>query len=166
MTFLLLSLLLLPATRVDVVDEVFDIPPSEWRYVQLNLNQQPVAVMCQFEASRGRQLRLALVGAEDLARMRDEQPHGMAAVTGRGSHGHMRYTVRAPGEYFVVVDNRGDASRATVRLRVWLDFAPVAEPAARTLSFERRAAVVAISCVAFFGIVGFTGRRLLRGLRR
>lgn len=166
---MMLAMLLLlagAATRVETVDEIFQLPASEWRYVELQLKQEPVTVLCRFEAAGSGAVRVALLPADDLARMRQEQPHGILAVTPAGPRGHIRYTVHAPGDYYVVVDNRENNARpAQVRLRVSLDFSG-GEPAVRTLSPRKRAAVVVVSCLVFFGIVGFAGLSLLRGLRR
>ena len=167
MIFVFLLLLLAPASRVELVDEVFDVPPAEWRYVELSLKQEPVAVVCHFEAAGGRTVRLALLRREDLDRMREDRPHGVVALAPMGTRGYLRHVVREPGDYCVVLDNRDDTTHAAqVRLRVSLDFAAAPEPHARTLSPTRRAVVVALSCLAFFGIVLVAGRRLLRNMRR
>ena len=40
----------------------------------------------------------------------------------------LRYRVREPGDYVMVLDNRSEDRPATVRLSVWLDFAAPAGP--------------------------------------
>jgi hypothetical protein len=161
---MLAILLLLAASQVDLVDQVFEIPPGEWRYVELNLRQQPVAVTCEFETGPGRQVRVALLRRFDLDRMREDRPHGMAAVTPAADRGSLQYVVRSPGEYAVVVDNRSDPRKAAaVHLRVSLDFAGrAAGPRARMLSPLRQAVVVAVSFAVFFGVALYAGRKLLR----
>lgn len=159
-------LLLAASTTVGLVDQVFTIPPAEWRYVELNLEQQPVMVDCRFETGRNESVRVALLRREDLERMREERPHGIAAVTPFGDRGSLRYVVRSAGAYAVVVDNRGQSAKAaSVHLRVSLNFAGSAEPRVRTLSPLRQMVVVAISFAVFFGIVLYAGRRLWRSTR-
>jgi hypothetical protein len=163
----LLLLWVAAATRVELVDQVFEIPAGEWRYVELHVRQQPVTVVCHFDTVDAGAVRLALLRRGDLERLREERPHGVAAATSRDTHGSLRYVVRSPGGYAVVVDNRGDAERsARVHLRVALDFAGHTGAAVRTLSPLRQAVVVAISFAVFFAIVLCAGRKLLRGARR
>lgn len=163
----LLALLLLTATRVDLVDQVFEIPAAEWRYVELRAPRQPVAVMCHYDTSPPTPVRLALLREDDLERFRDKRPHGIAAATPMGPHGSLHYVVRAPGEYAVVLDNRAEPNRAArVHLRIALDFAGRAGPPVRTLSPLRQAVVVGASFAFFFAVVLTAGRKLLRGTRR
>jgi hypothetical protein len=54
-----------------------------------------------------------------------------------------------------------------VRLRVSLDFSPRRlGPEVTRLSPERQLAVIVISFAVFFGIVAYSGRKLLRAIRR
>jgi hypothetical protein len=166
---ILALLLLLASARVDLVDQVFEIPAADWRYVELNLQQQPVTVTCEFQTARNRQVRVALLRHEDLDgldRLGEQRPDAIAAATPAGDRGSLQYVVQSPGKYVVVVDNR--SRRATgVHLRVSIDFAAEAPaPDARTLSPARQAVVVAISFAVFFGIVLCAGRKLLRNVRR
>ncbi len=164
MIFALVLLLLDPAPRVDLVDEVIDIPASEWRYVELNLKQQPVSVTCDFTAAEGDRVRVALLRGEDLHRLREDRPHGILAATRPASRAALRFAVPEPGEYIVVVDNRAGRA-AKVRLRVGLDFSGSAGPRVRYLSRERRWTVVLASFAFFFGVVIYSARRLLRSAR-
>ena len=45
---LLPYLLLAASTRVELVDEVYQIPPAEWKYVEVNLRQKPALVTASF----------------------------------------------------------------------------------------------------------------------
>jgi hypothetical protein len=164
MSFAVILLLLAAAPRVDLVNEVIEIPGSEWRYVELNLKQQPVAVTCDFSASEGDRVRLALLRGEDLQRLRGDRPHGVLAATEAGPRAALRFAVPEPGEYVVVVDNRS-GRRAKVHLRVGLDFSAHAAPQVRYLSRERQWTVVLASFAFFFGVVIYSARRLLRGAR-
>jgi hypothetical protein len=156
------------ATRVELVDEVYPIPADEWRYVELGLKQQPVMVEASYQVNGGsEQVRLALMRREDLEHLRQGLPHGVMAVTEPGRSGSLHCRARPPGDYVIVVDNEmGGGQPASVHLRIWLDFANDGAPEVTRLSPERQRGVVLISCAAFLGIVTWSARKLLRGVRR
>lgn len=159
-------LLLSASTVVDVVDEVYQIPANKWQYVELGLNQKPAMVHAHFAVESGpAQVRLALMRREDLERLRAELPHGVIEETELGASGSFTPHVRGPGDYVVVVDNEADAP-ASVRLRIWLDFAVHPGREVTQLSPHRQLAVILLSFATFFGIVTWSARRLLRGIKR
>ena len=163
---LLALFLLAAATRVELVDEVYTIPPAEWRYVQVQLRQTPVAVNCHFDVlSKDAQVRVALLSRPDLERLRADQPHGFLAATQPASRGTMNYHLQQAGEYAVVVDNRALHSPVKVHLRVALDFSDGPGQGVRQLSSGRRLAVILISFAVFFGIVTWSARKLLRAAK-
>jgi hypothetical protein len=163
---LLILLLLAGATRVELVDEVYTIPASEWRYVQVNLKQTPVSVNCEFEVSTpGARVRAALLSHADLEPLRDEQAHGFLTATPPESAGRFQYRLDRAGDYAVVVDNRGAKTPVRVHLRVSLDFAGGPVPGVGTLPPQRRLAVILISFAVFFGIVTWSAKKLLRAIR-
>src|SRR5512133_1854409 len=102
----LFLLLAAASSRVQLVDEIFEIPASEWRYVELNLKQQPVAVVSDYSAGEAGRVRMALLRREDLERLRGERPHGVLAGTRPGPRGALRHAIPGPGEYVVMIDNR------------------------------------------------------------
>jgi len=158
--------LLFSSNTVDVVDEVYQIPASEWRYVELGLNQQPGMVFAHYEVRSGPpQVRLALLRREDLERLREGLPHGIIEETDPAGAGAFRPHVRGPGDYVVVVDNQG-AAPTSVHLRIWLDFGIRRGPEVTQLSPRRQFTVLLISFATFFGIVTWSARRLLKGIRR
>jgi len=163
-----LALLLLAAgsATVDLVDETFEIPPDEWRYVELSLKQEPVTVWCSFETLHPRRkVRVALLRRGDLERMRADQPHGILASV-PADRGVLHHTIAAPGDFAVLVDNRAESGRATrVHLRVWLDFSRPSEPHVRYVPATRRLVVVALSLSFFVATVVFSVRRLRRRTR-
>ncbi len=164
---MMLSLLLLvaAATRLNLVDQVFEIPAADWRYVELHIQEQPVTVTCYFDTGPPVEVSLAFLERSSLNAFRQGLPAEIAAVA-RGSYGSLRHGVRSPGKYVVLVDNRSDSRRAArVHVRVGLDFSGHAGPHVRTLSPRRRSAVVVLSFAVFFGIVIGAGRMLLRGAR-
>lgn len=160
-------LLLAAASHVDLVDEAFRIPAGEWRYVELGLRQQAAFVSADFEVQSGsQQVRVALMRRDDLERLRDGQPHGVLAASEPAATGRLRYQVRVPGDYVVVIDNRADPDHpAEAHLRVSLDFGGRPGPEVTRLSPGRQIAVIAISFAVFLGIVSFSAQRLLRGIR-
>jgi len=158
-------LLLAASTRVDLVNDVYHIPPREWRYVELGLRQNPALVSARVEGlSDSRSVRLALMRRDDLEHLRGGMPHGVLAETTPSRGGALNSYVSGAGDYVVVVDNLSD-SAATVHLWISLDFAPPPMPEARRLSPARQLTVIVISFAAFFGIVTFSARRLLRSIK-
>ena len=159
-------LLLASATSVELVDEVYRIPANEWRYVELGLNQQPAQVLAEYTVRpETQQVRLALMRRDDEERLRAGVPHGVMASSSYAQSGALVYRVPAPGDYVVVVDNR-ERPAANVHLRIRLDFASPVEPFVRRISPRRQLTVIAISCLVFFGIVTYSARKLLQGMRR
>ena len=162
---MLALILLLAAARLELVDEVYQVPGRDWRYVELGLKQRPALVTARFDTAGGAgRVHLTLLRREDLERLREGMPHGLIDATPEGASGALDYYVQALGDYVLVIDNAGP-SAASVHLDVWLDFAP-RRPAVTQLSPRRQMTVVLISFAVFFGIVTFSARRLLRGLRR
>jgi hypothetical protein len=158
--------MLAAATRVDLVNEVYRIPPGEWRYVELGLNQRPARVSARYQVEAGsRQVLVALMRREDLDRLREGLPHGVIDETPTGGEGSLAPRVRGQGDYVLVVDNRGDAA-ASVHLYVSLDFAVGHGPEVTRLSRDRQFAVIVISFAVFFGIVSWSAHRLLRVIGR
>ena len=154
------------STTVDVVDEVYQIPANEWRYVELGLNQRPALVHARYEVESGSEkVRLALMRREDLERLRAGLPHGVIEETERAGSGSFPPHVRGPGDYVVVVDNPSGAA-AAVHLRIWLDFGVRPGREVTQLSPRRQLVVILLSFATFFGIVTWSARRLLRGIKR
>jgi hypothetical protein len=108
---------------------------------------------------------MALMLREDLDRMSEDLP-GSILATPEGRRGFFRDRVRRLGDYVVVLDNQDGRQAAKVRLRVGLDFGAGGESEVGRLTPRRQLTVVAISCVAFLGIVGFSAQRLLKSISR
>ncbi len=162
----LFALLLLfnSGSRVGLVDEVYQLPAHDWRYIEFALHQQTAEVAASFSVLSGApKVQLALMSREDIEHLRNDAPQNVLAVTPPGASGRLRFHVRQPGNYVVVLDNHG-APAASVRLRVTLDFVP-AGPNVTELSPRRQLAVIAISFAVFFGIVSWSARKLLKGVR-
>jgi len=163
-----LLVLLAASTSVELVDEVYHIPPAEWKYVEVNLRQNPALVSAFFSVESGSdKVRLALMTHTDLENLREELPHGLLAVTAPGKSGSLDFRVRRPGDYVLVVDNRSSKTKpAAVHLHVALDFAGPSGPIVTRLGPRRQLAVIVLAFAFFFGVVTFSARKLLRAAKR
>jgi hypothetical protein len=156
---------LLAASRIELVDEIYQIPASEWRYVELGLKQRPAQVTARYEVTAGPpNIRVALLRREDLEKLRTGAPHSVMDVTAESAGGKLDYQIPEAGDYVIVIDNQARAP-ASVHIQVWLDFARRG-PLVTQLTPTRQFTVVAISFAVFFGIVTFSARRLLKIVRR
>jgi hypothetical protein len=160
-------LLLLVSERVLLMDDVYAIPPGDWRYVEVGLKQRAATVQCDFEVqSGGSGVRVALVTRGELDRFRRGRSHDVLGTTNYERSGRLRVRVPGPGEYALVVDNRMEGrGRARVALRVFLDFAAQPPQQARTLPPARRWLVVSASVLFFLAITWWAGRKLLAAWR-
>lgn len=159
-------LLLAAVTHGDLADEICQIPAGDYRYVEVELHENPARISASYQIqSSGGEVRLALMRREDLERMRDDLPHGLLAVTSLGRAGQLTDRFHRRGDYVVVVDNRDGSREAKVRLRVWLDFGSGRGPGVMLLSQQRQLAVVAISFGVFFAMLTYSGGRLWRAVK-
>lgn len=156
----LVLLLLTAATRVQLVDEPFDIPAHEWRYdAELGLHQRTATLIAHYQVKSGGPVRLLLMTHEDEERMSEGQPHGAMKSIGPALSGHLRYVVPQAGDYVLVVDNRDNSEPARVHLSVWLDF-----PQVTGISPQRQLTVILLSFAFFFGVVTWSARKLWKGI--
>ena len=153
--------LLLAATRVGVTDDVYAIPPRDWRYVEVGLQQRTALIEARYNVNADSPgVRLQLMRTEEIEKLRAGEPHAALVETPEAAAGRLDYPAPERGDYALVIFNRA-AAPASVRVRIWLDF-----PTARQLSPERRRSVILISFAVFFGIVTWSARRLLKAVRR
>jgi hypothetical protein len=158
-------LLLATSSVVDVVNEVYQIPANDWRYVELGLKQKPAVVHAHYIVESGPpEVRLALMRRDDLERLREGLPHGIIEETEPAASGSFTPHPRGTGDYAVVVVNEANTP-ASVRLRIWLDFADRTGREVTQLSPRRQLVVIFLSFATFFGIVTWSARRLLNGIR-
>jgi len=158
----LLLFLFASTTRVQLVDEPFDIPAHDWRFdSELGLHQRAATVIANFAVKSGGDVRLLLMSREDVERMSDGKPHGTIMSVGPVQSGHLHYAVPEPGDYVLVVDNRDNSEPARVHLSVWLDF-----PRATGISPRRQLTVILLSFAFFFGVVAWSARKLWKGINR
>jgi hypothetical protein len=156
------------ATNVELVDDVYHIPAGEWKYVEINLRQQPAVVSAGFNVQSGTgQVRLALMTRADLDHFRHDLAHGILALTPAGTSGTLTSRVREPADYVLVVDNRADTRNpATVHLRVALDFGQPPAPPIPQITARRQLTVILLSFLFFFGVVTYSARKLMRLTRK
>ena len=154
-----LLFLLAAFARVDLMDENFEIPASDWRYVPRPLTQQPAMADCVFQSDRpDAQVRLVLLSHADLNAWRVDRDHEEIATTPVGPRGTLRMPVHDLDTY-VAIENRAPRP-VRVRLRVFLE-----QPQVRYLSRGRQLAVIVISFGVFFAIVSLSARKLLKAIR-
>ena len=160
-------ILLAASAGGELVDDVYQIPASSWRYVEVGLRPLPGTVSAHYEVVAGSpEVRMAFMRREDEELLREDLPHGQLAVTPVGRTGHFSDRMQRQGDYVVVLENRDSKKPATVHLRVWLESATPYAPAVTRLSAQRQVTVVAVSLAVFFAVVLYSGRRLLRAVRR
>ena len=160
-------LLLNASTKVELTDEVYQIPRNEWWWVEVNLRQKPAQVSATYEVQSGpRKVRVALMTREDKERLDADLPHGVLAVSEPAKSGTLTYRVRRRGDYVLIVDNRVDGNQpATVHLRVALDFAVSSGPEETQISPQRQLTVIVMSFAFFAGVATYSARRLWRARR-
>ena len=150
----LASIVLLAASAGrELTEEVHQIPAGDWKYVEIQLRQKAARISASYEVlSPSGKVRAVLMLRDDLDRSEGDFSSGIAA-TAEGRH----------GDYAVVLDNQNGKEAVTVQLKVELDFGSGYE--AKQLTPRRQLTIVAISFAVFFGIAGFSARRLLQAMR-
>jgi len=158
-------LLLAASVTTEIANEVQTIPAGDWKYIDVPLHDQAARIIASYEVLSGPgQVRMALMLHEDLDRMNSDLP-GTILATPTGRRGFIADPVRRVGDYVVVLDNQEGRQAARVHLRVAVDSGTGRESEVGRLTPRRQLTVVAISCVAFFGIVAFSARRLRRAMK-
>jgi hypothetical protein len=158
-------LLLAPAAGKDLMDDVHQISAGDWKYVEIPLHQTPARITASYQVLSGSgRVRMLLMPREDLQWMNSGDPSGIL-TTPEGPRGYFTDPIRRLGDYVIVLDNREGRRYAAVRLHISLDYGTKGENDVGQLSARRQFTVIAISCVAFMGIVGFSARRLRKAMR-
>ncbi len=147
------------------MDDVHQIPAGDWKYVEIPLHGKPARISANYEVLSGsNHVRMSLMLHQDLEWMNSDGP-GSILSTPEGARGNFADRIRRFGDYVIVLDNREGRRPASVRLRVNLDFSSFGRSDIGRLSPRRQLIVIAVSCVAFLGIVGFSANRLRRAMR-
>lgn len=157
--------LLAVSAASELTNEEEIVPAGDWKYIDIPLHQKAARITAGYEVLSGSpRVRMALMLREDLERMSSDLP-GSILATPEGRRGYFMDPVRRLGDYVVVLSNQDGRETARVRLRVDLDFSSGKESDIGRLSARRQLTVVAISCVAFLGIVGFSAQRLRKAMK-
>ena len=155
-----LLFLLAAFSRVELMDETFEVPANNWWYRDRPVTQEPGYVECVFEADEpDTRIRVVLLSREDLNAWGAGREHEEIGATAAGPRGALRVMVHDPDTY-VAIENRGSRP-VHVRLRAFLD-----RPNVRYLSKDRKLVVILISFGVFFAIVTVSARKLLKSISR
>jgi hypothetical protein len=151
-----LILLAVSGGGIEVVNEAYQIPAADWRYVDLGHIRRPVIVKAFFRVESGPSVRLMVLTRADLDHMSHGEPYTpLRALESQGGMFAQRI-IQPGGEYAVAVENHG-SQPASVHLQILLDYGDATQ-----LSPERRLTVIAISFAVFFGLVSFSATKLWR----
>jgi hypothetical protein len=149
-----------------VDEDRYRIRAGDFEMVLLPLRHHPAVVSASYSAQNGsNQVRIALVSQEDFDRAQGNPAKlpedALMAVTPRGKSGAFTHRVPHRGDYLILVDNRADKDNAAVvQVRVAWEYPKVTQ-----LSPQRQFTVIAISFLAFFSVVTYSARKLLKATR-
>jgi hypothetical protein len=152
-------------SNVKVVDQTYQVPPNNWRYIdsadwrypELQWQNTPAIVRATYIVESGAPVRLMLLDRAGLDGLRRGEPPMPLRQTGISSAGVVIQRAASPNDCILVLENRGSAATAVVHLFVTVDSWNAAE-----LSPQRKLAVLAISFCVFFGMLGYAGAKLWR----
>jgi hypothetical protein len=161
----LAALLLLAPVAGEAVDGKYDIPAGDWKYADVPPHSSPAHISANYEVLSGSgRVRMLLMPREDLQFLSSGDSSGIV-TTPEGRRGFFTDPVRRLGDYVIVLDNRDGRRYATVQLHISLDYGSKDEKDVGQLTAQRQFTVIAISCVAFMGIIGLSARRLRKSMR-
>jgi hypothetical protein len=166
---LVLLFLLVVFRGVSVLDQTYQVPPDNWRYVDSNewqypgleWKEGPAIVNADFTVESGPPITMMLMDRANLDQLKHGELHEAAAGTTLAPNGRLGLRVASPRNYVLVLENRGSSQTTTVHVRVKIDSWDYTE-----LTPERRLAVIALSFGVFFGIVTYSGAKLWRAFKR
>ena len=157
-------LLFLASSSQVLLDEPFQVPAGEWRYVPLVLRQMPVVVDYEFRVVSGKStVRVTVLNQEGLDRLKKGDREALESDSFR-MEGRFSRPLTLPDDYAVVLEN-GRGGPVTVKLRISVDFSGRGSPQARYLSPQRQFAVIVISATVFLGILIYSARKLRGAMR-
>ncbi|MDE3196558.1 MAG: hypothetical protein KGN84_09455 [Acidobacteriota bacterium] len=144
----------------------FRLDPGEFRWIPFTVNQIPTEVDSHFQVIRGEPaVHMELLPMAEFRQFNRGREHETLAVSGTGRAAGFRRVLDSRGQYVVVVINESRSTPALVTLEVRTDLNPNADVIAKTISPQRRLAVILISFALFFATVTWTGIKLLRAVR-
>ncbi len=158
----LFVVLLAMATGVAAQSPPVFLESGDYRWVPLNIRQTPTRVDVTFQVVEGDgRVHVELIPEAAFRPMQQGRPHGAIAATTEGALGTLQTTIEDPGRYRVVIANHREGRPTKVRWRVATELNPPV--AARELTPQRRLAVIGISFLLFFAMVGYSGWKLRKG---
>lgn len=144
----------------------FRLAPGDFRWIPFTIRQTPAEVDCHFDVIEGgSSVHVELLPMREFRRFDRGLEHETLVATPESRTGDFRRIIDVSGQYAVVVVNGKRSPPATVSLQVRTNMNPDASALARTLSPERRLAVILISFAFFFVTVTWSARKLIRGMR-
>jgi hypothetical protein len=166
----MIALLLLFSTvtsTLTLFDDVIRVPRSQWRAINVNLQQRPATIQVKYKVTSGRSgVRVVIMTRDDVRRFQEGLSHRVLAQSPFQAEGNFRHLVANPGEYQVLLDNRLEGrGPAEVRLAISLLFHEFTSFEPRTLPDEVRRQVVAVSLLLFAVVAGWSGWRVWHGFR-
>ena len=169
MPFPTLLLVLAAFTDVRVVDQTYQIPPNNWRYVDaadwraaaVDWRDSPVTVHAAFAVEAGPTVRVLMLEREHLDELRQGAAPAPVATTPFGRGGMLTARTGSPADSVLVIENRGSPETAIVHLRVTLDSWNAA-----VVSPERKLWVIGLSFAFFFATITYSAAKLRRAFGR
>ncbi len=163
---MLLALLLLlstPASEAQLLNDSFDVPAREYRFIPMHIANWPATLDLSFNASESAPVRVELVTRRDLDRfVRGKSYEYLLRLSARPTS-DFRQSVPDAGDYDVLLINEGSTNSA-VKVRAAVQFAR--EPdVAQYVSPQRRAILISASVLIFLIALLWSGLALLRAMR-
>ncbi len=163
---LLLALLIAQSTQTSA-PKPFQLAPGDYRWVPFTVRQVPTQVDCRFEVLRGdATVHAELLPMSEFRLFSRDREHSTLAFTPEGAKGAFRRIVEERGQYAVVIKNSAGGKPVTVTLDVATDLNPNADVVATELPPHRRLVVILSSFLLFFGMVAFSGFKLIQAFPR
>lgn len=166
MTGMYLGLLLLLAASGPIpFDRKVRVAAADSQGLELTIRNRPGTVNLRYYLIQGEAgIRAVVISKADQPRFRNGRPVKELAATPYARSGQLKVHLATPGDYVIILDNRAEA-RASAHVQVNGHVTYDREPVnAWELPPHRRYAVVAVSLGLFFGLVWWSGSRVVAGI--
>jgi len=142
------------------------LEPGDYRWIPFTVRQVPSEVDCRFEVLQGGpSVHMELLPMSEFRAFNRGREHETLAVSPNSKSGAFHRILDKPGQYAVVIRNSAKAETVTVSIEVSTEANPNPAAVARELPPRRRLTVILISFGLFFGIVCWSGLKLVRNFR-
>jgi hypothetical protein len=153
---------------INVVDQTYQIPAGNWRYIdsedwhfpEPEWRDRSAIIRASYVVESGPPVRLLLMDRASLDSLRHGADAAPLQQTAAAALGVLRHRIGSPADCILVLENRGSPQTATVHLLVTLDSWEASE-----LSPRRKLIVLAVSFGVFFGLVTYSAARLWKVFR-